>query len=94
MPRNTERYAYFNVGIPKGSETHLRLLAEARESGVPPVQVIALRLADYYSGHAAQSCTVPVTSDVGRDRENTPLSDLDQRAADAASAWLGDDEDE
>lgn len=48
MARDTDRYVYLYVGIPRDSETYQKLLADADETGLSVPKVLAVRIADFY----------------------------------------------
>jgi hypothetical protein len=52
MARNTDKNAYWYVGIPRHSPTYQRLLADAKDKGVSVPTLIAMRIDDIYKGIA------------------------------------------
>ena len=63
MARDTQKYRYFTVAVPRDSLVLERIAAEARESGVPEAAIILVRLLDYYraGGSAKPSTEVTLT---------------------------------
>ncbi len=50
MARDTKRYAYFTIGIPRDSETFQKLLQDVQETGMQDMiaRLLVVRIADFY----------------------------------------------
>lgn len=57
MARNTDRNAYWTVGIPRHSATYQRLVADAKDKGVTVSALIAMRIDDFYK-YGAQTVQI------------------------------------
>lgn len=82
MARDTEKYAYYTVGILKGSELHRRLLAEAEQLGKRHVPLTINLWLRGYLKLSDPPCKVECPSD----RQEEPTVDL-SNAAEASDYW-------
>jgi len=68
MPKDTEKYQYFNVGLERGSWALERIKADAKKHHMSdqPGKLIALRLTEYYEllerGVLQTFASVPIAS--------------------------------
>lgn len=60
MARNKDRNAYYTVGIPRDSQTFLKLQQDARDSGITVAKLIALRVSDWYNKSSPNLAYMPV----------------------------------
>ncbi len=85
MARDTERYAYFTVGILRDSETLQKLLQDARESSMPNeiAKVLGLRIADFYrqTNTALTRATQPDSVEAPLEVMNEDLAAINANAA-------------
>ncbi len=88
MSRDTERYAYFTVGIPRDSETYQKLLQDAQETGKQDAiaSLLTVRIADFYKLTTTTLTTraVPSPEQVEEPEEETTHLDLAAINANAA----------
>ena len=75
MPRNTKKFEYVTVGIPRNSPVLRHLKAEASQSGTPLSKLIPVKLADYYRG--VPPSTVEPTQTIGDSATANALAFLD-----------------
>ncbi len=60
MPRDTDKYRYITAAIPRDSQLHNELVADAAASGKSLADIMIVRLADYYRGtRSPQDCLTP-----------------------------------
>ena len=62
MARNTDKNAYWYVGIPRHSATYQRLLTDAKNKGISVPALIAVRIDDFYTG-LAHPALAPVSTE-------------------------------
>jgi len=74
MPKDTEKYQYFTVGLERGSWALERIKADAKKHHMSdqPGKLIALRLTEYYEllerGALHALASVPLASESGSNR--------------------------
>jgi len=85
MARDTERYAYFTIGIPRDSETLEKLLHDAKECGMQDAiaRLLVVRLTDFYK---QTSTTIPTRAPQVQKVEEPETTQLDIAAQNANAA--------
>lgn len=83
MARDTNKYAYYTVGILKGSELHKRLLAEAEELGS---RHVPLTIHLWLREHAKLAPIHPARGDLKIAQQEESTVDL-SNASEALDHW-------
>lgn len=94
MARNTDKNAYWYVGIPKHSLTYQRLVADANDKGVSVPTLIAMRIDDFYKYGIASMQGVPASMEGEPDLLHivSPVSDNDEEEQSAGEAMQEQEE--
>ncbi len=88
MARDTQKYAYFYVGIPRDSETLQKLLQDVEETGETVPRLLAVRIADFYrqtftvvSTRTVQPPALNITEDPEEETTQLDLAAINANAA-------------
>jgi hypothetical protein len=76
MARDTERYVYLYVGIPRDSETYQKLLDDVEETGVAAPKLLAVRIADFY-----RQMTTTIARPASSQTKDLPEEGMDEDVA-------------
>ncbi len=91
MARDKEKYDYYLVGVPKGSQTHKALLEDADKCGTKQIPtLICIRLGDYYEMRQGGGQVVQITKPE-ESKEEVGYSKAALSNADAASSFWAED---
>jgi len=100
MARDRAKNAYYTVSLPLDSDTLCALRVDSEETGVSIPQLLAVRIADWYRFAKDTRQAVPIHPEpvldsekaLARAYDHTNGNGLQTRAAAAAAAWEGDEE--
>ncbi len=89
MARDTERYAYFTIGIPRDSETLEKLLQDAKDTGMLDTiaKLLAVRITDFYKQTNTTIVTRAPQAQKVEEPETTQLDIAAQNANAALDEW-------
>ena len=97
MARDTEKFEYYTVSVPKHSRVLTLLKQDAEDTGKEIGSLLSMRIADYYlqrNGMIFQTSAAPVVSQPVEAQESTPtpqeaaMSNGKKRAAKSLKEWM------